>query len=175
MISLDHRVEHWVVAHRAEPFDTIFVWLTRAGTWGAVWLALALIAAFAWRRPYVFPLVVVAWLTAEGATDALKAAVGRPRPVDHPLVHRLHSHSFPSGHAATSFACAATLARFATRGQAVALYVLAAAIAYSRVYVGVHWPLDILAGAVLGWAIATALRRLVAARLRSRPAPPPAR
>jgi undecaprenyl-diphosphatase len=168
VIALDHRVEHWVVAHRAEPFDTIFVWLTRAGTYGIVWLVLAAVAAILWRRPSVFVLVVVAWLVAEGATDVLKAAIGRARPVDHPLVHRLHSHSFPSGHAATSFACAATLARFTTRGQAVALYVLAAAIAYSRVYVGVHWPLDVVAGAVLGLLIATALRMLRAGRLRSR-------
>jgi undecaprenyl-diphosphatase len=132
---------------------------------------LAAILAIVWRRPYVFPLVVVADLAAEGASDTLKAAIGRARPVDHPLVHRLHSHSFPSSHATISFACAATLARFATRGEAVALYLLAAAIAYSRVYVGVHWPLDVIGGAVLGLLIARALQMLRGVPLRSRREP----
>jgi undecaprenyl-diphosphatase len=51
---------------------------------------------------------------------------------------------------------------------APALFLLAAAIAWSRVYVGVHYPLDVLGGAVLGVLLAIALRWLVAARLRSR-------
>jgi len=87
------------------------------------------------------------------------------------LVHVPHDHSFPSGHAATSFACATTLALAFPR-LAAPLYLLAAAIAYSRVYVGVHYPLDVLGGAVLGIAVAIALRRLGSARPRSRRAPP---
>ena len=75
-------------------------------------------------------------------------------------------HSFPSGHAATSFACATVLALAFPR-LAVPLYVLAAAIGFSRIYVGVHYPLDVLGGAVLGIAVAIALRWLVRARPRS--------
>ena len=51
---------------------------------------------------------------------------------------------------------------------AVPLYLLAAAIAFSRVYVGVHYPLDVLGGALLGIALATALRLLERALRRSR-------
>jgi membrane-associated phospholipid phosphatase len=61
---------------------------------------------------------------------------------------------------------------FAFPRLAAPLFVLAAAVAFSRVYVGVHYPLDVIGGAVLGALVATALRRLVTGRLRSRQATP---
>jgi len=124
-----------------------------------VWLVLAVLAVWLWRKPVVLPLVLIAWLAAEVTARLLKEVVTRERPHDHPLVAMLHTPSFPSGHATTGFACAATMARFAPlRRAAVVLYALAVLIAYSRVYVGVHYPLDVLGGAVLGLLIATALR-----------------
>jgi undecaprenyl-diphosphatase len=87
-----------------------------------------------------------------------------------PLVRLPDNPAFPSGHAATSFACAALLA-WLTPLPKIPLFVLAGLIAFSRVYVGVHYPLDALGGALLGLAVATALRRLVEARRRSRPVP----
>ena len=171
MIDLDQRLERWVVGHRAEPFDTIFVALTHIGSFGIVWFTLAVIATLRLRRPLIFPLVVAAYFLAAAITDVLKLVIDRHRPVDHPLVPALATHSFPSGHAATSFACAATLATFVSRRGQIVLYVLAAAIAYSRVYVGVHYPLDVLAGAAIGLGVATALRRLQAALRRSRRSP----
>jgi len=104
-------------------------------------------------------------------SSLLKDAIPRARPHDHPLVTRPHTHSFPSGHATTSFACATVLALMLPRLR-VPLFLLAAAISWSRVYVGVHWPLDVFAGAALGAgigvAVARALPRLVGARRRSR-------
>jgi undecaprenyl-diphosphatase len=172
VIGLDHRLERWVVQHRAEPFDTFFVALSHIGSYGIVWLTLAVLTVWLTRRPIVLPLVVIAYVGSSVVSDLIKLAVDRPRPVDHPLVREPTSSSFPSGHATTSFACAATLAPFVPRHAVPVLYVLAAAIAYSRVYVGVHYPLDVLGGAALGFLFATALRRLPAVRRRLRPAPP---
>jgi undecaprenyl-diphosphatase len=147
----------------------VFVWLSAAGTWGAVWLALALLLAIMRRRPAVFVLVVLADLLADGAATLLEWAVGRPRPPlrytePPPLVHVPHSGSFPSGHTTTSFACATVLAAAVPRAAPL-LYLLALAIGFSRIYVGVHWPLDVLGGIVLGTAIALLL--LAADRRRS--------
>jgi undecaprenyl-diphosphatase len=161
-----------VVHHRAGPFDAFFVALSHIGSFGIVWLVLTVLAVFVLRRPVVFPLMVTAYFASAAASDTIKLAVDRARPHDDPLVRVPTSHSFPSGHATTSFACAATLAPFVDRRAVPVLYLLAAAIAYSRVYVGVHYPLDVLGGAALGLVVARALRLLPAVLRRSRRARP---
>jgi undecaprenyl-diphosphatase len=142
----------------------VFVWLSRIGGWGAVWLVLGALLALARRHWLPLAAVALADAASYGVATLLKSAVGERRPAGHALIAVPHSASFPSGHAATSFACATVIAAFVPRA-APALYLLALAIGFSRVYVGVHWPLDVLAGALLG--IATALLLLAAIRRRS--------
>jgi membrane-associated phospholipid phosphatase len=89
-------------------------------------------------------------------------------PLPEPIVEAPATYSFPSGHATVSFACATVLALAVPRLR-VPLIVLAVLISFSRVYVGVHYPGDVLAGAVLGIGIAIALRTLGAALRRSAP------
>jgi undecaprenyl-diphosphatase len=143
---------------------------------GLVWIGIGLALALLRRRPTLLLAIVAADGIADLLARAFKSVVDVQRPAfryaePKALVHVPHDHSFPSGHAATSFACATTLALAFPR-LAAPLYLLAAAIAYSRVYVGVHYPLDVLGGAVLGIAVAIALRLLGSARPRSRRAPP---
>ena len=116
---------------------------------------------------------------------ALKVAFERPRPFEtlayaDPLLRATLGTSMPSGHATTSFAGAVVLTVLLRRG-APGLFLLAAAIAFSRIYVGVHYPLDVLAGAALG-ATVGALVGLIVVRIPRRPsevlrrseeAPPP--
>lgn len=174
MTGLDRRWERWVVHHRWHPLDDVFVWLTHAGTGGVVWLLIALGIAIFRRRAAVFVAVALADAAGEGLSDAIKSAVGERRPPgryaeSHPLVHVPSGGSFPSGHTTTSFACATVLGAFVPRA-APAFYLLALAIGFSRIYVGVHWPFDVLGGIVLGVAIGvavTALRRRAAVPRRS--------
>ena len=156
--------------------DPIFEALTLAGSFGIIWLLLAVaISGFSWSRPWLWIRVGVAILIAESVSAALKGWIDRDRPPlsnpdPEPLVALPATHSFPSGHATVAFACATTLALAVPRLR-VPLYVLATLIAFSRVYVGVHYPLDVLAGAVLGIGIARALRTLAAVLRRSIPEP----
>jgi undecaprenyl-diphosphatase len=124
-----------------------------------------------WRRWGILFMTVLAVAVADWSATGLKALIDRPRPplrYSEPktLVALPHDASFPSGHAATSFA-AATMLSFAVPRLAPLLFLLAAAIAFSRVYVGVHYPLDVIGGAALGVLVATCLRLLVRARRRS--------
>jgi undecaprenyl-diphosphatase len=123
------------------------------------------------------------WIT-DLTTLALKALVERPRPVmtvpeADPLLGGTLGNSFPSGHAATSFAGLVILA-FLIRRAIPFLVVLAVLISFSRIYIGVHYPLDVVGGAAIGSALAVALAyalrappMLSKARRRSAEAPPP--
>jgi undecaprenyl-diphosphatase len=128
--------------------------------------------AIVWRRPQVFVLVAVTALTTNVLTSLVKLAVHRDRPPTvildpQALTDVPGSSSFPSGHASTSFACAYVISRLAPR-LTVFVFVLAALIAFSRVYVGVHYPLDVLVGAIFGLLVAKALLMLREALRRSR-------
>ena len=129
------------------------------GTFGLVWLAIALALAVARRRPSIFALVLVADLAADLLADLGKALIHRHRPFVHQIGPAATTHSFPSGHTATSFACAFVLASFAPRWR-VPLLVLAVLISFSRLYNGDHFPLDVLGGAALGALVAATVLRV---------------
>jgi undecaprenyl-diphosphatase len=176
LTDLDVWLRDEVVDHRVGVLDPVFEGLSLMGSFGAVWLVVALaISGFSWSRPWLWTRVGAVILIAESVSGALKTQIGRDRPpvVDpdpEPIVRLPDTHSLPSGHATVAFACATVLALAVPR-LAIPLYVLAGLIAFSRVYVGVHYPFDVLAGAVLGYVLARALRTLAAALRRSAPQP----
>ena len=108
-------------------------------------------------------ITIVVLLIAASFSDALcfqviKPWVGRIRPSHefydyiNLLVSKGGKYSFPSNHAANSFVFATVLSYFYEKNKTF-LYILASAIAFSRVYVGVHYPLDIVSGAIIGYII----------------------
>jgi len=164
-LSWERHLEHWIVGLRVEWLDWFFVGLSWIGTLGLVWIVIALVLALLWRRPSLFLTVVVADAVADVLAELGKVIVHRHRPFELELGPPASGYSFPSGHAATSFACATVLALFAPRRR-VLFFLLATLIALSRLYNGVHYPTDVAAGALLG--VLTALLLLGASRRRSR-------
>jgi membrane-associated phospholipid phosphatase len=157
-LTLDERIlrlartrGHWPGVERAA------AGFSRLGEHGGVWIALgvagAMLDAPERRSGWWRGVGLVAGTYA--ANTALKLIVRRRRPQLPdlpPLTGTPTQLSFPSAHAATSFAGARLYSRMGV--PAVPLYGLAAALSLSRLYLGVHYPSDVLAGALLGTAIA---------------------
>jgi undecaprenyl-diphosphatase len=145
--------------------DWLLPTLSRAGNLGALWLALlGIIAVFGKRTGRTIALAgLFALVLGHVASDVLKELTVRPRPLAslpevRLLVAEPSSYAFPSGHATSAFSAATGVVLVAKRSlKRVPLWgwgmlVLAAAMSYSRVYVGVHYPADVVAGVGLGIA-----------------------
>jgi undecaprenyl-diphosphatase len=170
LLAVDEGLRAWVVAHRVHLLDGVMWTLSAVGRGGIVWFVIGAVAAWRRRRWSDFVTlslaVLLAWLLAD---VVLKPAIGRERPfVRAPGAHVIggkpHDASFPSGHAANAFAAARVLS-VTVPGAWVVWWSLAIATGYSRVYLGVHYPLDVVAGAGIGFASAA----LVLAGRRSMP------
>lgn len=155
-LALDHALRAWVVGHRIGALDGVMWTLSLVGRGGLVWIGIAvvLIALRRLDRLAALPLVAALLLAMLVTDHLIKPIVGRPRPfVSTPQVAVIGDppggSSFPSGHAANAFAGACVLSLVAAE-PVVLWWALAFAIAYSRVYLGVHYPLDVTAGAIIG-------------------------
>jgi undecaprenyl-diphosphatase len=167
-LSWDRHLEHWIVGLRVGWLDWFFIDLSWLGRLGLVWLAIALVLAAAWRRPSLFLTVVVADAIADLLAELGKEVFHRHRPFETQLGPPTSTYSFPSGHSATAFACATVLGSLAPRFR-LPFFVLASLIALSRLYNGVHYPTDVVAGSVLGVLVGLAVLRVSERGRRLRP------
>jgi undecaprenyl-diphosphatase len=156
--------------------DAALVALTRAANHSVLWMAVAAALALAdgerGRRAAVRGLGAVA-LASAASNGPLKLAFRRPRPARRPpLIRQPRSSSFPSGHSASAFAFA-TAAAAELPAVAPLVVPLAAAVAYSRVRVGVHRPSEVLAGSAVGAVAGAFVSSVARGRRRVAPAGPP--
>lgn len=180
LMGLDGSLFHLTNAVWTNPLlDALMPALSWAGNLGAVWLVLlGAIAAFGKKTGRKIALSgLVALAIGFASSEIIKEITLRPRPFAvlpdvSLLVGAPHSYAFPSGHTTSAFAAAGGAALAARRlvGRVPiwgwGMLALAAAIAYSRLYVGVHWPTDVAAGMVLGLASGWTGARLALRRWR---------
>lgn len=165
---MDYQIEQWVngpAGHHAA-LDTL---MRDAANWGE-WIFIGLVVAWfaaAWlwgdrtERRFALTALLAAGI-ALGINQILGAIWNRPRPfVVHPhSVHLLLAHaadgSFPSDHAAAGFAVAGVLVA-AHRRLGAAAIAFAVLMSYARVFVGLHYPGDVVAGALVGVGVSWVL------------------
>ena len=148
----------WLYQFRNPVMNTISIFFDYAGAHGEIWIAFTLLLLlFRRTRKAGFAMAVALVLYMATGHFFLKPLFARPRPCDVDtaitiLVKRPHGHSFPSGHTASAFAAAFAL-WLQNRKLGVPALVLAAFIAFTRLYLYVHFPTDVLGGLVLGLAL----------------------
>ena len=166
LLLLDRAVYQAVHAIPSPVIDHALTRITHAADHSRLWVGVAAGMALLGRRPRRGAAV---GLAAVGVTSALvnaamKPVVRRERPtrdgtVRTHLVHMPGSTSYPSGHAASAFAFSTAVGAEFPQAD-TALRLAASLVAYSRVHTGVHYPGDVIAGALIGAGVGTLARHL---------------
>ncbi|MHB8631514.1 MAG: phosphatase PAP2 family protein, partial [Candidatus Limnocylindria bacterium] len=177
LLAFDARLYTAIVAARNPLIAVASIVITYLNFQGLQWWLLGLAMWRArggrrgrWAALTIFSAMVLAWATAE----TMKRIIERPRPflaipdALRPIIPAPSSYSFPSGDTALAFGAAVAFGRCFPRFRPFAL-LLALAVGLSRIFVGVHYPLDVLGGVIVGTAWGLAAPPIVSWILRLYP------
>jgi undecaprenyl-diphosphatase len=161
--AFDESVLRWMGAHHTKVLDSVMIEITSLGTGSAVLMIVGVAALFLALTRHRYSAILLLAATGGGGllNLVLKHFFGRPRP--HVIEWGTHalSSSFPSGHAMSAAIVYTTVAYLAARLEKriweraltmLAAAIVIAAISVSRVYLGVHYPSDVVAGIIIGIA-----------------------
>jgi len=149
-----------IAASRSSVLTSIAQVVSDAGSFALLApLSIAFLLLRRWKRPADDIALVVIAAGSAALPSVVKLIVARPRPTIEHLTH-LVSLSFPSEHSAQAAAIYLTIAIMLSKGLnrgwrelvIVLAVVIALAVAWSRVYLGIHYPTDVVAGLLLGWS-----------------------
>lgn len=160
----EREVFTWIDHHRSPLLNGLLTTMSSLSEWGMLWFVL--LAFLYWagdpeQRRLVRQLVVALFVGSVCVILPLWFLLPRARPfLVLPDVEArslpLHTSSFPSGHVKTAWLVSVVLGQYRPRFRC-GLYLISAVISYARMYDGMHWPLDVLAGAALGIGLALLL------------------
>ncbi len=163
LLNLDRDVFLYLNGIHSPSWDSFMWWVSRTNSWIPLYIILLIVVIYR-ERPFrfVYTLVFIALvvLLDDQISVLIKNLVQRPRPTHNleiaGLVHIVNDYKggqygFVSSHAANVFGIATFLAnQFKGYKWGIFLFAWAALVSYSRIYLGVHYPLDIIFGAILG-------------------------
>jgi undecaprenyl-diphosphatase len=161
---LDRSVHDWCVTHRSTAGNLLFTAITQLGSPVSLSIVAAIAAFVLWRRGHrvTAAFIVFATVCTWVIDVLLKDHYSRAHPLLTQALIGAHGYSFPSGHALGSSCILGIFAYLAVRGDqrarvkvlaCIAALLFVTLICWSRVYLGVHWLTDVLAGAALGVAL----------------------
>ncbi len=163
-LEILHVIQSW----HTDWLSDVMIFVSTIGNQGLCWIVLSLVLVLIPRtRKCGLMMMAAMALTYLVGNVFLKNVIARPRPfyVDNSVALLIPSpseYSFPSGHTMNGFA-AATVLFFHYRKAGVAALLLAATIAFSRMYLFVHYPTDIIGGIIVGvadaWLVYTIVRK----------------
>ncbi len=170
IVRIDKKIIYWVQKHRSKVLDRFFIFVTHLGDNGFVWLWLAVYFIMVQYRYTGEMMITGLAFSTVFCLVFLKRIAKRKRPCDHDATHltikRPSGHSFPSAHTSAAFAVAGVVYLTAAPIFAIPAIVLASLIGFSRVYLFVHYPSDVIAGVFMGVSFAslavTVVTRIVA-------------
>lgn len=161
--TIDERTLRWFQTHRTPALDELMIEVTTLGDGVVLWMLVIVSCVFLWqtRHHWSVYLLLIGVIGGSFLNEALKVAFGRPRPSVVPGLDPVSSMSFPSGHAMVSLITYGSVAYLVARLEPTprlrrttwffaGLIILA--IGISRMYLGVHYPSDVVAGFVAGLA-----------------------
>lgn len=159
-VSFDLPILDWIQLHMANPFlDKAMPIITVLGDAGIFWMIWAALLLFTKKhRRTGIGMAIAMMLGLVVCNMILKPAVGRIRPYDFQeslgvtinlLIEKQHDFSFPSGHTIASFE-ACTVLLLCSKKMGIPATILAILIAFSRMYLYVHYPTDVIASVILG-------------------------
>ena len=142
----------WIQENLRGALDGFWVFITHLGDGGYLWIAIGVaLLLFKKTRPVGISVLLALLINLFITNIGLKNIIARPRPFNvNPelvtLIKHPSSFSFPSGHTSGSLTAAMVLYHLMPKKIGVPAVVLATMIAFSRMYIGVHYPTDVLGG-----------------------------
>jgi undecaprenyl-diphosphatase len=157
----------WLNGHHSPFLDQLMFFVSGKVEWIPLYafLLAVIIWKYRWKSVWIILAVIVLITLSDQVSNLLKSGVKRFRPCKDPeignLVHLVNnycrsSYGFVSGHAANSFALATFVSLlFRKKWVTVCMIIWAAVVSYSRIYLGVHYPGDVICGALIGILLAS--------------------
>ena len=148
--------------------DSVALFLSGIGAWGAIWFIITILLFIREEEHdhwFFLPFILGAGISIFFSEFVIKYLVARPRPselIGAIILTTPGNYSFPSTHATIAWAMAYLLSREEPRLK-FWFYLLAVLICLSRIYLGVHYPLDVVGGAILGLGVGWASVRVESA------------